>query len=112
MVRTDVKTTDTTLADIVRRIVGVADPDKVILFGGRARGEAAEGSDYDILVVADSDEPQYARTGPLYIAMKGIPTPVDVVWWTAAEIEQWREARSFFVTRAIREGEVVYERAA
>lgn len=107
----DVQTTDEVLAEIVRRIVAVADPDKIILFGSRALGEAAEGSDHGILVVADSDEPQYARTGPLYLAMKGIPAPVDMVWWTAEEVAHRREARSFFVTRAIREGEVVHERA-
>ncbi len=37
--------------EIVRRIVEVTDPDKVIVFGSRARGDRRPNSDVDILVV-------------------------------------------------------------
>ncbi len=35
--------------EIVRRIVGVTDPDKVIVFGSRARGDQRPDSDVDVL---------------------------------------------------------------
>ncbi len=35
------------IEEIVRRIVNVRPPEKVILFGGRARGEARPNSDID-----------------------------------------------------------------
>jgi len=109
---TVVQTEDEVLSEIVRRVVEVADPDKVILFGSRARGDAREDSDYDVLVVAPSDEPRSRRTVPLYMAMGGIAAPHDIVWWTPEEIAEWRNVKSYFVTRATREGRVVYERAA
>ena len=81
-----------TIKEIVRRIVEVAKPDRIILFGSRASGDASSGSDVDLLVVksielADcvvewaeaiiysfvSDEPEPLRgdrlvRGPVFIA--------------------------------------------
>ena len=36
-------------------IVKVADPDQIILFGSRARGDAKQDSDYDICVIIKWD---------------------------------------------------------
>ena len=100
------------LDEIVRRIVQVADPDKIILFGSHARGDAGPDSDYDVLVVAPSEEDISERAAPIYRAMSGLLVPYDIVWWTPDEIAEWRDARAHFVNRAIREGSVIYERAA
>ena len=43
--------TQSTLDDIVRRIVEVAQPEKIILFGSAARGEMGPHSDLDFLVI-------------------------------------------------------------
>ena len=40
-----------TLDDIIRRIVEVAHPEKIILFGSAARGEMGPNSDVDLLVI-------------------------------------------------------------
>jgi predicted nucleotidyltransferase len=45
---------DDLILDIVRRIVETAQPEKVILFGSRARGGARPGSDFDLLVIKES----------------------------------------------------------
>lgn len=37
--------------------------ERMILFGSRAKGTATKDSDYDVLVVMDSDLPYYARQG-------------------------------------------------
>ena len=103
---------DDMLDEIVRRIVEVADPDKIILFGSRARGEAGEESDYDILVVSPTAERFWKRTVPIYYALEGIPASCDVLWRTPEEVEQWRGVKAHLVTRATREGVVVHERAA
>ena len=42
-----------TLNAIVTRIVDVADPEKIILFGSAARGEMGPHSDVDLLIVKD-----------------------------------------------------------
>jgi len=40
-----------TLQEIIRRIVKVAQPEKIILFGSAARGEMGPNSDVDLLVI-------------------------------------------------------------
>lgn len=99
------------LTEMVRRIVEAVDPDKIILFGSRARGEAKPDSDFDLLVIAPSDQPRGDRTVPLYLALAGVGACKDVVWWTPEEAEGWRNVKSHFITTAMREGRVVYERA-
>jgi predicted nucleotidyltransferase len=50
------KTTEidqSTLDEIIRRIVDVARPEKIILFGSAARGEMNRHSDVDLLIIKD-----------------------------------------------------------
>ncbi len=96
--------------EIVRRIVQTADPDKVIVFGSRARGDHCPDNDVDILVVAESDEPRYARAGSIYSALANLPVEVDVLVYTAREVHEWSRVPQAFVTIATREGTVLYER--
>jgi len=95
---------------IVRRIVDTAKPDRVILFGSRARGEARPNSDFDVLVIKHSDEPRYRRSIPLYVAVADLPVEVEVMVYTPEEVEEWKEVPQAFVTTAVREGLTIYER--
>ena len=99
------------IAEIIRRIVRVVDPMKVILFGSRARGDARPDSDFDLLVVRESDNPRHERSAPIYAALADVPVEVEVMVYTPAEIEEWQEVPQAFVTTAIREGKMLYERA-
>jgi predicted nucleotidyltransferase len=98
-------------AEIVRRILSVADPRKIVLFGSRARGEHRPDSDIDLLVIQDSPLPRHRRSIPLYAALADLPIDVDteVVVYTPAEVSEWRNAGAAFVTTALREGRVLYE---
>jgi predicted nucleotidyltransferase len=99
------------IVEIIRRIVRVVDPMKVILFGSRARGDARPDSDFDLLVVRESDNPRHERSAPIYTALADVPVEVEVMVYTPAEIEEWQEVPQAFVTTAVREGKVLYERA-
>ncbi|MGI8856378.1 MAG: nucleotidyltransferase domain-containing protein [Thermomicrobiales bacterium] len=103
--------TEQILHIIVTRIERIARPERVILFGSRARGEARTNSDYDLLVIAESDEPRYRRAAPLYAALADVPVEADVLVYTPAEVAEWSAVPQAFVTTAIREGQVVYERS-
>jgi uncharacterized protein len=98
------------IADAVRRIVRLVDPLKVILFGSRARGDARPDSDFDLLVVRESNQRRDERSAPIYTALAGVPAEVEVMVYTPAEIEEWQEVPQAFVTTAIREGKVLYEK--
>ena len=53
---------DPTLAELVRRLAAAYQPDRVYLFGSRARGEPDPDSDYDLLLVVPDDAPQSASS--------------------------------------------------
>ncbi len=101
---------DDLIKDIVRRIVETAQPDKIILFGSRARGDARPNSDFDVLVIKESGEPGYRRDAPLYLALAGLNAPVDLMVYTPEEVTDWSAVPQAFITTAVREGKVVYER--
>ena len=98
------------LADIVRRIVETAQPEKIILFGSRARGDARADSGFDVLVIQESDEPRYRRSAPLYVALADLPAEVEVMVYTPEEVEEWSQVPQAFVTTAVCEGTTIYER--
>lgn len=102
---------DEVLQEIVRRITQVIKPDKIILFGSQARGDAGPDSDVDLLIIAPSSEPRAQRVRPLYRALRGIGIGKDVTWWTQEEIDEWRNVPPHFINRALREGRLIYERA-
>ena len=58
------------LDDIIRRIVEVAQPEKIILFGSAARGEMNRHSDVDLLVVKDGSDP-WTVMGDIYGNLRG-----------------------------------------
>jgi predicted nucleotidyltransferase len=100
-----------TYGDIVRRILEVADPDKIILFGSRARGDHRPDSDLDLLVIQKSSKPRYARAGRLYRALARLPVEVDILVYTPKEVREWSRVPQAFVTTAIGEGVILYERS-
>jgi predicted nucleotidyltransferase len=101
---------DSMVRDIVRRIVDTVQPEKVILFGSQARGDARHNSDFDVLVIKQSEEPRYRRSVPLYIALADLPVEVEVMVYTPEEVGEWSQVPQAFITTAVREGKTIYER--
>ena len=98
------------LDKIVRRLVEAIDPDRIILFGSRARGDARPDSDVDLLIIKDSDEPGYRRSQRAYRALSDLGIPKDIIWRTPAEIAEWSNVPVYVTTRALDEGKVLYEK--
>ena len=78
------------LDEIVRRIVKVADPDKIILFGSAARGEMGRHSDVDLLVVKSGCVHRRKLAQEIYKSLLGVGLPVDVVVATTEDLERLR----------------------
>lgn len=98
------------LAQIVQQILRVGQPQKIILFGSHAKGQATSESDYDVLVIENSNEPRYRRAGPYRRALKNLVVAKDILVWTSAEIAEWQNVSNAFITTVLREGQVLYER--
>ena len=98
------KTSEPLLQTIVQRLLAAGQPQKIILFGSQARGQAGGESDYDLLVIENSSLPPYRR------ALKDLGISKDVVVWTPREIAEWQNVSNAFITTALQEGRVLYEK--
>ena len=101
---------DVVVREMVRRILQAGDPQKVVLFGSRARGDARSNSDYDLLVIESSSQPRYKRAAKYRRALTGVYPAKDILVWTPEEVAEWRNVPNAFVTTALSEGIVLYER--
>lgn len=105
----DVLARDPILAEIVRRLVDALHPERIYLFGSRARGGAAPDSDYDLLaVVPKSDLPPHRRDVLAFRALWGVGAAKDVVVYTREEFETRSRAASSLPSTVLREGKLVY----
>ena len=97
------------LDKIVQRIVAVAQPEKIILFGSAVRGEMGPNSDIDLLVVK-SGVHRRRLAQAIYMNLIGVGQAVDVVVVTPEDIERYKDSFALVIEPALREGKVVYAR--
>jgi len=110
---TAARTTQQAIQTIVERIVARFAPDRIILFGSHARGDAAEDSDVDLLVLFPKVDSPSKRSAELYAALAGCSQlPKDILVSTTARFERYRDVVNTVYWPAAREGKVLYERAA
>jgi uncharacterized protein len=96
------------LEALVAERLGAAAPDaQVILFGSRARGDASETSDLDILVIEPKVSSPRAEFVRLRGMLRGLGVPIDLVIVSAQDAEQWRHMPGTMVNEALREGKVL-----
>jgi predicted nucleotidyltransferase len=96
----------------VRRIVEVAHPRKVILFGSAARGETHRDSDADFLVVLEHVDRPRQESVRIRRALDGIDMPVDIVVVAEDQLPGLAERPGLIYREAMSHGRVVYDRAA
>ncbi|MEW6110683.1 MAG: nucleotidyltransferase domain-containing protein [Thermodesulfobacteriota bacterium] len=106
--------TQKALEDMVRVIVEMSDPEQIVLFGSRARGESRPGSDVDLLIVEskpfDAKRSRRKEMARLWRALASFPFAKDILVYSRDEVDYWRDSLNNVVARAMREGKVLYER--
>jgi len=100
----------TEIEEIVNRIVDVAHPEQVLLFGSTARGTTGPHSDFDFLVIKAGRYNARKVSGIIYQRMRGIARSIDLIIVTPQQVEDYRDSPFSVVYPALREGRVVYER--
>ena len=97
-----------TLDDIIRRIVEVAQPEKIILFGSAARGDMNRHSDVDLLIIKEGAD-ALELMGDIYMNLDGVGAAVDAVVVTPDDVERYKDSHAVIIKPALQEGRVVYE---
>ncbi len=96
------------LAEVVRRIVEVADPEKIILFGSAARDEMTSHSDLDLLIIKEGGD-ALDLMGRIYMRMYGVGTAVDALVVAPDDVERYKNSHALVYRPALEEGRVIYE---
>jgi uncharacterized protein len=97
--------------NIISTIGNVYQPDKILLFGSYALGEATIDSDLDLLIIKESSKPRIERALELRKLLRKhkFTYPIDLLVYTPDEIQAENLGKNSFINRVMREGKVVYE---
>jgi predicted nucleotidyltransferase len=106
---------DQMIRQMVQTIVKEVSPEKIILFGSRASGEATPESDVDLLIVekesAFEGRSRWRETARIRQALWDFPVPIDILLFTTEEVHRWKDAVNHVIARSFREGTVIYDRS-
>lgn len=101
-----------TIREMVRRIAAQFHPDKIILFGSHARGDARPDSDVDLLVVMPVEGSKRQKATEIDMALADRLVPLDLIVVTPEDFERGRHQIGSLLRPAVLEGRVMYDRAA
>lgn len=101
---------DAALAAIVRRVVELYEPERVYLFGSKARGDDGPDSDYDVMVVVKDDAgAERSASRRFYENSWDLPRSADVLLWRAGRFEaQAQHVVASLPATVMREGRLLY----
>ncbi len=102
---------ETLISEIVRRILGVAQPDKIILFGSAATGNMNRDSDIDLLIVEPAPGDQRQESVRLRRQLSGLAYPFDVIVISTEWFEDSKNVIGGIAYPANKYGKVIYEAA-
>ncbi len=98
------------IQSMVRRIVAEFDPDKIILFGSYARGEAGPDSDVDLLVVMPVKGSKRAKQLEIRAAVHDVHVSKDIVVSRPEEFQWRKDVVGTIEHPAAQEGQILYAR--
>ena len=97
------------IQEVTRRIVRVAKPSRLLLFGSALSGHMTKDSDLDILVVVQGPVHRRRMAQEIYRSLRGVGVAVDVVVATEEDIRNYGRSAGTILKPALREGRVIYE---
>jgi predicted nucleotidyltransferase len=102
---TDLLRREPALAEVVRRLIEAYRPERIYLFGSKARGDAGPDSDYDLLLVVPDDAPPERRRSRLaYQVLWETGTAADVLVCTRSFFDSRLHLRASLPATVVREG--------
>jgi predicted nucleotidyltransferase len=104
--------TETMIREMATVAAQEVQPEAIILFGSHATGQARPDSDVDLLIVEaapfGAHRDRRKEMTRLWKALSRFVVAKDILVYSRAEVEQWRNARNHVIARALREGKVLY----
>ncbi len=102
---------DPILAGMVERLVTAFQPERIYLFGSKARGDDGPDSDYDLMVVVpEVHEPGYRLTQRAGRVLRDFATAVGVLVWSREAFDGRLHLKASLPAIIVDEGKLLYER--
>lgn len=100
---------DHILSEIVRRLVAAFQPERIYLYGSRARGEYTADSDYDVMmIVRESNLPRFRRDQTAFRTLCGVGASKEIVVLTEDEFQTKLSVPCSLPATVAREGKLLY----
>ena len=99
------------IREIVRRILSVASPDKVVLFGSAAAGVMTRDSDIDLLIVESNPEDCRQESSRIRETLRGLGRPFDIIVISTSWFEESKGVIGGIAYPANKYGKVIHEAA-
>ncbi len=96
--------------DIALNSIKKYHPEKVILFGSYARGDADRNSDLDLLVIKKTKKRFLQRMIEVARLIDDEAGKVDAIVYTPQEFRTMLEFENSFILNALQEGKIIYEK--
>ncbi|MGB7248641.1 MAG: nucleotidyltransferase domain-containing protein [Phormidesmis sp.] len=104
----NIQTIQPWLDQATERLKAAFDPEKIILFGSWACGDATRRSDIDLFMLWQCDIRPLERIGKVLSLLMDAPRAVDAIVYTPEELSRCKDRP--FIAQLLREGKVLYER--
>jgi predicted nucleotidyltransferase len=100
---------ETLVQEIVRRVLSVAKPDRIILFGSAAIGAMTRDSDIDLIIVEPSPGDRRKESIHIHHVLGGLGYPFDVIVISTEWFEESKGVIGGIAYPANKYGKVIYE---
>jgi predicted nucleotidyltransferase len=102
------------LNNVVQAILSVTNPEKIILFGSRARQDYREDSDLDLMIIDSNpfgkERSRLREILKIRNALADVRMGIDILLYDKNEVEYWKDSINYIITSCLNEGKVLYER--
>lgn len=101
--------TEEMIREATTRLINMASPEKIFLFGSFARQQGGEYSDLDFMIVQKRIESRRREVVRLYDALRPLRIPVDLLLTTETIFREWEDVPGTVFYEVKREGRLCYE---
>lgn len=102
---------ETVVGEVVRRVLSVSHPQRIILFGSAASGRMTADSDIDLLVLETSPSNTLDESVRIRDALRGLDYPFDVIVMATGRFEATKDIVGGIAYPANKYGRTIYEAA-
>jgi predicted nucleotidyltransferase len=88
-----------TIKRLTELLIQAAKPNRIIMFGSQARGEAAADSDFDVMVVEEAVSDRAAEMIRLNRLLRSLDIPVDLLAVSAEKFNYWCDTPGNVISR-------------